>query len=73
MAAKLSERFGYTTEYWLNFGNLGPTGAGALVNGAPLRNGLILPGPALTGSRGAVQGQCWFIVSRFCNASSRRS
>jgi hypothetical protein len=40
MAAKLSERFGYTTEYWLNLGNLGPTGAG----GAPLRNGLILPG-----------------------------
>lgn len=44
MAAKLSERFGYTTEYWLNLGNLGPTGAGALVSGAPLRNGLILPG-----------------------------
>jgi hypothetical protein len=43
MAAKLSERFGYTTEYWLNLGNSGFTGAGALVEGGPPRNGLILP------------------------------
>jgi hypothetical protein len=44
MAAKLSERFGCTTEYWLNLGNSGLTAPGALVNGAPPRNGLILPG-----------------------------
>jgi hypothetical protein len=42
-AAKLSERFGYTAEYWLNLGNSGLTAAGALVNGAPARNSLILP------------------------------
>lgn len=44
MAAKLSERFGYTVEYWLNLGNPGFAAAGALVHGAPARNGLILPG-----------------------------
>jgi hypothetical protein len=43
MAAKLSERFGYTIEYWLNLGNSRLTAPGALVNGAPPRNGLILP------------------------------